>query len=297
MQLDGRVAGLPCVAEERAGVPLAERPHRVGVARMGGVQRFVARGKAGADIDAWVLGCLVCAGVEEMELDAVILDVGRGDHLARQGNHRSLALVRAIGRAVGGHAHVGDEDIPPDLGPAWNRIPHIEDPVGELLLEDARLHLGGQLLGGQFAQQSLRPADRPRGQPERAGRGDQGEEDAHNQHGRQDTAARYAGRPHPDDFAVARHAAQRDQDADQRAGGKREGHGEGQQKAEQRGYGRRRCRAAHEQLEALAGALQEEHEGEEYRSEEGVREQLAENGAVKKAHLSLYSTGSRANRG
>src|ERR1700690_1620358 len=99
MELDGGVARLVYVAEKGEGVLLAEGPH-VHVGRMGGLQRLVAGGEAGADVDAGVFGCLVCAGVEEMELDAVILDVGRGDDLARQGDARSLTLVRAAGGAV-----------------------------------------------------------------------------------------------------------------------------------------------------------------------------------------------------
>ena len=216
VQLDGGVAGLARGAEDRAGIHLAERPHRVRVGRMRGLQRLITGRKAGADVDLGVLGRLVRAGVLEVKLDAVVLDVGRGDHLARQSDGRSLALFLAVGGAVGGGAQIGDEDITPDLGPARNRILHIENRVGELLLEDARLHLGGELLGGQPAKQFLGLAD---GQPQRAGRGDHRKENPHHQHRRQDAAAGHAGRAHPDDFAVARHAAERDQDAHQRSGG------------------------------------------------------------------------------
>ena len=230
VQFDGGIPGVARFPVQRPGIHLAVGARGLLLVGPGGLQRLVARRSAGDDV--LVLDArLVRAAIEHVKLDAVVLQIRHGDGFARQGDGRDAAgglggLSR--GRRLG-LFHVRQKQVAPLLDRAGDDVSHVQHDVGKLLLEDARLDLGGQFLGLQPVEYPVSLANGPGGEPQRAGRGGHQRQRREGQNGKNDPAAGNAGGAHADDLAVAGHAAQPDQDAHQRAHGQREDQRGGQQ--------------------------------------------------------------------
>ena len=91
--------------------------------------------------------------------------IGNGDGFAGDGDARALRLVAQADVALVGRREVRQKNIAPNHYRAGSHVADVQNGIGELLIENARLDFGGQLFGGQFVQDRQALADRERRQP------------------------------------------------------------------------------------------------------------------------------------
>ena len=97
------------------------------------------------------------------ELDAIMGHVGHGKSVSGHGDAGQVPAVVSLGFLLAGRRQVRHEDVPPAKEPPLrNHVAHIQNGVGELLIENVRLHFGGELRGGHAIQCEVGLIPRPR---------------------------------------------------------------------------------------------------------------------------------------
>ncbi len=145
--------------------------------------------------------------------------------------------------------NIRNENIAPAGECTGNDILNIQHAIGELLLENLRLHFGGQLGRHQLIQDSICCPRGPRSKPERGCRSHQHADHCERKDRSDHFAAGNTGGSHGGDLSVARHTAESDQDSHQHSQRQGEGQRERDSQTEQVGDSRRGRGAAHQDLE------------------------------------------------
>ena len=208
----------------------------------------------------------------EMEFELALL--GFGDDDGAFGERDARACFRA---------GFEEEDTVP-VGAAGGDIVDIENHVGEALVEDAWLHLEGDLRGDEVGFNVAESAKAARGEDDSHKECENRADDSENAHREENALAADAEGREGDDFAVHGHATKAEQDADQ------DGHREGKDKnagddAEEKQQDLRAgTRVAHEEFHQAHQLGHEQHEGEDEEAQEGVANDFANNVAIEDAH-------------
>ena len=249
------------------------------------VQRLIP-GRGEAVVGLAVLAHFVHGAVAHGKLDAVVLGIGHGEGFARHGDERAFGLIPHAAGALFGRGDVGNEHGAPDRHRAGPHIAHVEDGVGEIFVENARLDFRGKLRRHQIVDDARAFANGERRQPQRSITRQPRADGRKHQHRRDHLPAGDARRPHGGDFSVARHAAQPDQNPHQHS----ERNGQGQHRrhgqGKQRDYGfEGRVAAAHQHFKQLVDALQEDDARGQQRAEHRAGEDLAKNVTADQAQL------------
>ncbi len=219
-----------------------------------------------------------------VELNAVAGRIGDRDRLARHRDHGSVGFVFQTRCALRGRRDVGDENRLPDRDLPGFHVADIEDVVGEVLVEDARLDFGRELRGLDLVQDA-RPLDRRLGRKDqRSIRGQRHAKRGEEEHRRDHLAARNAGRAHGDNFAVARKAAQADQDSHQHAEGNRQRQQRRNSPREKRSHRKELGVAADKHFKQPVGLVQERYEGRKHRPQQRTGQNLAKYVTAEDAH-------------
>ncbi len=220
------------------------------------LQQLLAAVESGGIKVRDVLAHVVGAAPLQRELDTVMRHVRIGQCFGRHRDARQIATLMPLGFAGVRRGQIGHEDIAPAKHlPFGNDVAHVENRVRKLLLENARLDVGGQLGGYHLVQRAVGFVLRPGRQPERRKGGNGKTQRRQRQHGSNHRPAGNSRGAHSGDFPVAGHAAQSDQRAHQHSQGnsvgKRKRNGQQKQTAD----GGRRRRTAHHDLKQLAQPL------------------------------------------
>ena len=174
--------------------------------RFARVQRLIALRKGRDVIVGDFLAGFVGAAVAQRQLQPA--QRGIGDHHCLRGQ-RDPRTIAAFRRARGTRIRRRDvcqENSLPAPGQAGRDVRHIENRVGKLFLENARLHVGGQPSLDQLILHPVPFANGPGRQPQRGRRRDAHRHASEKQDGRYHALAGHSRRAHGDDLAVRRHA-------------------------------------------------------------------------------------------
>ena len=167
---------------------------------------------------------------------------------------------------------------------AGGDIVDIKDQVREALIENAGLHLEGNLRGDERGFDVAEGAEAARGENDGHQQGERGAGDGEQADGDEDAFSADAQRGEGDDFAVHGHAAEAEQNAD------KHGHGDGEdedawddakEESDDLGAG---AGVADEQLHQADEFGHEKYEGEDEESQESVADNFPNNIAIEDAH-------------
>ena len=215
----------------------------------------------------------VGGAVVEMELE--FAEAGFGDYNGRfRKSDLGIAVCGRLRRAK----------TPFQWVPLGGNVVNIEDKMGETLVEDAGLDGEGDLGSDESAFDVAASAERERGEPGGHEEGEGSAENGEKTNGNENAAAGNAEGSESDNFGVHGHAAETEKNADENGHGDGEDEDAGDDAEEEYGDLGAGTGMADENLHELDEFGNEENEGEDEESEEGVADDFAGDVAIEKTH-------------
>ena len=175
------------------------------------------------------------------------------------------------------------EDAVP-VGAASGDVIDVKDQVREAFVEDARLHLKGNLRDEETGFDVAKSAKAAGGKDKGHQQSQHRAEDSEDSDREKDAFTANPEGSQRNDFAIHGHAAQSEKDPDEDCHGDGEDKNPGDDAEEQGEDLRPRTGMAHEEFHEADELGDEEHEGEDKKAQEGVADDFANNVTIEDAH-------------